>query len=112
MIPDISGAETLYKSLNYIGFGGLISCIGHVSGGLDKPDVSRPNLNVLDLWRTITLKGGINSPRDRFEGICRFYEQHKIYPVVDRVFSYKDAKEAIKYVISRSHFGKVVIRVE
>jgi NADPH:quinone reductase-like Zn-dependent oxidoreductase len=112
VILDISGAETLYKSLNCIGFRGLILCIGYVFGGLDKPDVSRLNLNVLDLRRTVTLKGGINSLWDRFEKMCCFYERYKIYLVVDRVFSFKDAKEVIEYVTGRLYFGKVVIRVE
>ncbi|KAK0639465.1 hypothetical protein B0T16DRAFT_432279 [Cercophora newfieldiana] len=112
VILETGGAETLYKSLDCIGFGGLISCIGYVSGGEDKPNVSKPNLNVLALRRTVTLKGVINGPRDRFEEMCRFYEQQQIRPVVGRVFPFGEAKEAIKYVVSGSHFGKVVIKVE
>ena len=111
VILETGGAETLYKSLDCIAFGGLISCIGYVSGREDKANESRPNLNLLALRRTVTLKGIINGPRDRFEEMCRFYEQHQIHPVVDRVFAFDDAKEAFKYVASGSHFGKVVIRV-
>jgi NADPH:quinone reductase-like Zn-dependent oxidoreductase len=110
-IIETGGAGTLYKSLDCIAFGGLISCIGYVAGREDKADEARPNLNLLALRRTVTLKGIINGPRDRFEEMCRFYEQHMIRPVVDRVFAFKDAKEAIEYVVSGSHFGKVVIKV-
>lgn len=112
IIVETGGAETLYKSLDCVAFGGLISCIGYVSGGEEKPNVPRPNFNVLALRRTVTLRGVINGPRDRFEEMCRFYEANRIHPVVGRVFLFKDAKEAFKYVASGSHFGKVVIKVE
>jgi NADPH:quinone reductase-like Zn-dependent oxidoreductase len=112
VVLECGGAETLYKSLDCIAFGGLISCIGYVSGREDKPNEPRPNLNLLALRRTVTLKGIINGPRDRFEEMCRFYAQHKIRPVVDRVFKFDQAKEALQYVVNESHFGKVVIKVE
>ncbi|KAK4445504.1 hypothetical protein QBC34DRAFT_451351 [Podospora aff. communis PSN243] len=111
IVIETGGAGTLYKSLDCIAFGGLVSCIGYVSGREDKADEARPNLNLLALRRTVTLKGIINGPRDRFEEMLRFYEEHKIHPIVDRVFSFEDAKEAVEYVASGSHFGKVVIKV-
>lgn len=111
VVIETGGAETLYKSLDCIAFGGLISCIGYVSGREDKAGEARPNLNLLALRRTVTLKGILNGPRDRFEEMCRFYERHQIRPVVDRVFGFKEANEAFKYLASGSHFGKVVIKV-
>lgn len=101
-----------YKSLDCIGFGGLISCIGYVSGWEDEAGEARPNLNLLALRRTVTLKGIINGPRGRFEEMCRFYEKHHIRPVVDRSFGFEEAVEAMKYLASGSHFGKVVVKVE
>jgi NADPH-dependent curcumin reductase CurA len=60
VILETVGVKTLYKLLNYIRFGSLISYIGYVSNGENKPNVVRPNLNILVLWRTVTLKGVIN----------------------------------------------------
>ncbi|KAK0666617.1 hypothetical protein QBC41DRAFT_255773 [Cercophora samala] len=111
VIVETGGAGTLYKSLDCIAFGGLISCIGYVSGREDKAGEARPNLNLLALRRTVTLKGIINGPRDRFEEMCRFYEKHQIRPVVDRVFGFDEAAEAMRYLVSGSHFGKVVVKV-
>jgi NADPH:quinone reductase-like Zn-dependent oxidoreductase len=31
-------------------------------------------------------------------------------PVIDRVFSFEEAREAMRYMQSGEHFGKVVIR--
>lgn len=110
VILETGGAQTLYKSLDCVAFGGLISCIGYVSGKEDEG--SRLNFNLLALRRNVTLKGIINGPRDRFEEMCRFYEEHQIRPVVDRVFGFEEAAEAIKYLFSGAHFGKVVVRVK
>lgn len=91
-------------------FGGLINCIGYLSG---KEDASgdRLNTNVLALRRNVTLKGILNGPRERFEEMCDFYAQHEIHPVVDKVFRFEEAKEALQYLFSGGHFGKVVVRV-
>jgi NADPH:quinone reductase-like Zn-dependent oxidoreductase len=40
-----------------------------------------------------------------------FIEEHKIKPVVGKVFEWEQAVEALDYVTSGSHFGKVVIRI-
>jgi NADPH:quinone reductase-like Zn-dependent oxidoreductase len=40
-----------------------------------------------------------------------FIAQHKLKPVIDRVFAFEDAAAAFEYLESGSHFGKVVIRL-
>lgn len=110
IILETGGAQTLQKSFDSIGFGGIIACIGYLSGKEDAPG-DRTNVNLLALRRNVTLKGILNGPRDRFEEMCSFYEQHQIRPPVDRVFEFGQAKEALKYLFSGSHFGKVVVRV-
>ncbi|KAI7368107.1 NAD(P)-binding protein [Hortaea werneckii] len=104
------GAQTLRKSFDCIAFGGLINCIGYLSG---KEDVGSDKLhtNVLALRRNVTIKGIINGPRDRFEEMVRFYAEHQIRPVIDRVVGFEEAGEGLKYLFSGSHFGKVVVKV-
>lgn len=111
IILETGGAQTLRKSFDCIAFGGLIDCIGYVSGKVDTDD-DRLNVNLLALRRTVTLKGIINGPKDRFQEMVRFYEKHEIHPVVNRVFSFAESKEAFKFLESGSHFGKVVIKVK
>ncbi|KAJ5179095.1 Polyketide synthase enoylreductase [Penicillium capsulatum] len=111
IILETGGAQTLRKSFDCIAFGGLIDCIGYVSGKVDAED-DRVNVNLLTLRRTVTLKGIINGPKDRFEEMVRFYEAHQIHPVVNRVFSFAESKEALRFLESGSHFGKVVIKVQ
>ncbi|KAB5535186.1 alcohol dehydrogenase [Coniochaeta sp. 2T2.1] len=110
IILETGGAQTLQKSFDSIAFGGIIACIGYLSGKEDAPG-DRTNVNLLALRRNVTLKGILNGPRDRFEVMLEFYQKHEIHPPVDRVFKFEEAKEALKYLFSGSHFGKVVVRV-
>ena len=49
--------------------------------------------------------------RESFEDMNRAIATHQIKPVVDKVFPWKDAREALRCVESGSHFGKVCITV-
>ncbi|EME50225.1 hypothetical protein DOTSEDRAFT_68935 [Dothistroma septosporum NZE10] len=110
IIFETGGAQTLRKSFDCIAFGGLIDSIGYLSGKEDDPK-DRLNINVLALRRTVTLKGIINGPKDRFEEMIKFYAEHEIHPVVDKVFTFDQAKEGLKYLASGGHFGKVVVKI-
>lgn len=110
MIFENGGAATLRKSFECIAFGGLINCIGYLSGKEDAVG-DRTNTNVLALKRNVTLKGLLNGPRERFEEMLRFYEEKEIKPVVDKVFEFEEAKEALQYLFGGGHFGKVVVKV-
>lgn len=125
IIFETGGARTLRKSFGCVAFGGMISCIGYLSGKNDDdggdgggdddegktPQLHRLNVNVLALRRNVTLKGIINGSRDRFEEMVKFYEKHEIKPVVCKTFAFDEAKDALEYVKKGAHFGKVVIRV-
>lgn len=78
IIFECGGSETLRKSFDCVAFGGLIDCIGYLSGKEDAPG-DRLNTNVLALRRNVTLKGILNGPRDRFEEMVKFYDQHEMY---------------------------------
>ncbi|KAI0107922.1 alcohol dehydrogenase [Hypoxylon sp. NC0597] len=110
VIFEIGGAQTLEKSFSCVAFGGLISCIGYLSGKEDAPGL-RINTSVLALRRNVTLKGILNGPKDRFEEMLAFYDSKQIHPVIDRVFEFEEANDALKYLFSGSHFGKVVVKV-
>lgn len=111
IILETGGADTLNQSFDCIAFGGLINCIGYTSGKMDAHN-DRTNMNLLVLRRTVTVKGIMNGPRDRFEEMVRFYENYQIRPVVNRVFGFDEAKDAFKLLSEGGHFGKIVIRVK
>ena len=111
IIFENGGAATLRKSFECIAFGGLIDCIGYLSGKEDAVE-NRTNTNVLALKRNVTLKGLLNGPKDRFEEMLRFYEEKEIRPVIDKTFIFEESKEALEYLFSGGHFGKVIIKLQ
>ncbi|EED19763.1 alcohol dehydrogenase, zinc-containing, putative [Talaromyces stipitatus ATCC 10500] len=112
IILEIGGSKTLRRSFDCIAWGGLIASIGYLSGKQDDQVQDLLNINVLALRKNVTLKGILNGPRDQLEELLAFAEKNKITFVVDKVFEWKDAKEAFKYVDAGSHFGKVIIKVD
>lgn len=111
VILEVGGAQTLRKSFECVRFGGLIACIGYLSGKQDQMG-DRTNTNLLCLKRNVTLKGILNGPRDQLERMLRFYELKGIRPVVDKVWAFEEVKESLEYLYGGGHFGKVVIRVK
>ena len=111
IILETGGTQTILRSFESAAYGGLINCIGYTSGKTCTAG-DQPNVNVLTLSKTLTLKGIINGPTDRFEEMVAFYEKHKIHPVVNRVFPFDEAKDGLKFLESGAHFGKVVIQVK
>jgi NADPH:quinone reductase-like Zn-dependent oxidoreductase len=110
VIFEQGGPATLAKSFNCVKWGGMISCIGYLSGKQDVGD-KIVNTNVLALRRNVTLKGIWNGPKDRLEEAIEVYDTHSIKPVIDRTFAFDEAREAFKYVAAGSHFGKVIVKV-
>jgi D-arabinose 1-dehydrogenase-like Zn-dependent alcohol dehydrogenase len=49
--------------------------------------------------------------RADFEAMNRFITEHRITPVVDRVFDFVDAPKAYDLMDNGSYMGKIVIRV-
>ncbi|CAE6464653.1 unnamed protein product, partial [Rhizoctonia solani] len=46
------------------------------------------------------------------ERLDAFITQHKIKPVVDRVFGWSEVVEALDYQLTGRHFGKIVIKID
>lgn len=112
IIFETGGSRTLRKSFESVAFGGLINCVGYLSGKEEEQDAGgKVSVSVLTLRRNVTLRGVLNGPRDRFEEMVAFYEKHKIRPVVCRVFEMDEADEAVRFLAEGGHFGKVVVRV-
>jgi NADPH:quinone reductase-like Zn-dependent oxidoreductase len=46
-----------------------------------------------------------------FEDMNRAITLHRLRPVVDRVFKFDEARDALRYMQSGQHVGKIVVRV-
>lgn len=110
MILEVGGAQTLPKSFECVAFGGMITAIGYLSGK-EEPRGKAMNVNVLALRRNVTIKGILNGRKDRFEELLELYAEKKIVPVIDKVFPFEKARDALEYLESGAHFGKVVVNI-
>jgi NADPH:quinone reductase-like Zn-dependent oxidoreductase len=104
-IIEVGGPGTLARSMNAVRVGGRISIIGLLTGaqGVVSP--------MPVLGKQIQMQGVYVGSRDMFDAMNRAISLHQLRPVVDRVFAFSEAREAMRYLQSGAHFGKVVIRV-
>src|SRR5262245_4970076 len=103
-IVEVGGAGTLEKSLRAARQGGHIALIGVLSG---QGQVDPRTI----LMRSIRVQGIFVGSRSMFEDMNQAITANRMHPVIDRIFEFKDAIEALEYMASGSHFGKLVIRV-
>jgi len=61
--------------------------------------------------KAIRLQGIFIGSKAMFEAMNRAVEFHKLAPVVDRVFSFGELPDALRYMESAAHFGKIVISI-
>lgn len=102
-IVEVGGAGTIEKSVKSIRAGGDISVIGVLTQG--------EGLNPMSLIsKSIKLQGIHVGSRQMFEDMNRLISQHHLKPVIDKTFEFGEAKDALNYMESGSHFGKVVIK--
>jgi NADPH:quinone reductase-like Zn-dependent oxidoreductase len=103
-VVEVGGAGTLPKSLRAVRLGGHIALIGVLSGGGE--------FNPMPiLMKNVRVQGIFVGSRAMFEAMNRAIALHQLRPVVDRVFSFDEAAEALRHMERGAHFGKIVIRV-
>ena len=59
---------------------------------------------------TADSEAGVIPGPEMFEAMNRAISLHKMRPVVDQVFPFGEAKQALQLMESGGHFGKIVIR--
>jgi NADPH:quinone reductase-like Zn-dependent oxidoreductase len=103
-VVEVGGAGTMPESLRAARMGGRISLIGVLSGaGQFNPTPA--------LMKNLRIQGIFVGSRAMFEAMNRAIALHRLQPVVDRVFPMSDVRQALHYLESGAHFGKVVIRL-
>ncbi|KAG5947589.1 hypothetical protein E4U60_002937 [Claviceps pazoutovae] len=112
IIFETGRPRTLRKSFESVAFGGTINCMGGVSGTMTgEPELHRLDISELVLRRCVTMRGVVEGGKDRFEEMLGFYEEKQIRPVVDKVFGFDGAVDAMRYLGEGKRFGKVVVKV-
>jgi NADPH:quinone reductase-like Zn-dependent oxidoreductase len=103
-VIEVGGSGTLEKSFKAVRAGGRISLIGILSGaGAINP--------MPILMRSLQVQGIFVGSRSMFESMNKVLQLHQLRPVIDRTFAFREFPEALRYLESGSHFGKIVIKI-
>lgn len=103
-VVEVGGAGTLAKSVNAVRIAGHIALIGALSeaGGEFNP--------ISVFMKAARLQGIFVGSREMFLAMLAEFEWAEIRPVIDRTFGFEEIREALHYMESGSHFGKIVIK--
>ncbi|KAL7619448.1 hypothetical protein AAE478_009987 [Parahypoxylon ruwenzoriense] len=106
-IIEVGGAGTLNQSLNAIKFEGVITIIGFLGG-------VNTHASIMECLKHIcTTRGVYVGSKEQMEDMVAAIEANDIHPVVDqKIFDFEKARDAYEYMWAKSHFGKVVIKIE
>ena len=102
-VVEVGGAGTLGQSLRAVRVAGQISLIGVLTG---RGEVDPTPM----LMKAVRVQGIYVGSGAMFAAMNRAIALHGLRPVVDRVFPFEQAREALAYMESQAHFGKIVIR--
>jgi NADPH:quinone reductase-like Zn-dependent oxidoreductase len=103
-VIEVGGAGTLSKSLNSVRIGGHVAVIGVLAGAGEFDPRSI-------LMKAVRMQGILVGSRRMFEEMNNAIESNRLKPVIDKTFAFEDAAEALRYMESGSHFGKIVVRL-
>lgn len=104
-VVEVGGAETLEQSLIAVRGGGKVSVIGILSG------VSA-SLNIAPiLHKHLRIQGIYVGSHSMFESMNRALTQNQMRPVIDSVYEGAQIQEALRFMESAGHFGKIVIQL-
>ena len=102
-VIEVGGPGTLLKSIKSCAIGGEVTVIGFLANASEAVDFMSLFMGGVTLRRIAV------GSRDDFENMNRAIAQHKLRPVIDSVFPFREAKAAWRHFDDRKHFGKVVI---
>ncbi len=105
-VLEVGGPGTLPRSIEATQLGGQIHLIGVLGGGAGEINPTTA------MRKGLILRGIYVGSRQMFEAMNRVIELHQLHPVIDRVFTFEDAKSAYRHMQGQSHVGKIVIKIE
>lgn len=103
IVLEVGGGETFPRSLNSVRASGQIAVIGVLSGFAATIPIGMIGL------QTLTVRGIFVGSVAMFEDMNRALAANQVHPVIDRVFPFEQSADALRYMLSAQHFGKIVI---
>lgn len=106
LVIEVGGVGTLNESIRATRIGGTIAFIGVLAG--PSPANSRLPLMVMQQQR---LQGVTVGSVEDLKAMCNAIAQNEMKPIVDKIFSFAQARDAFAHMADGTHFGKVAIEI-
>lgn len=106
LVVDVGGTSTLLQAARSLAPGGTLSVVG----GLTGYDGEIPANSLLS--NVAKAQGVFVGSRTDYRKMIAFIEAHRLHPVIDRVFPFKDYEEALALMESERFVGKIVLRLD
>lgn len=105
LVVETMGADTIEQSMRAVGIHGQIMLL--IARGVQKPEI---HISPQAYGTTMaTIRRVFVGNRASFEAMNRAIALLRIRPVIDRVFPFSEAREAVRHFMLGRAFGKVVI---
>ncbi len=102
-VVEVGGAGTLAQSMEAARVGGMVGLIGILAG-------TDGEVNPIPvLMKSLRLQGVYVGSREMFEDMLAAMSINQIKPVIDTVYPFEEARQALRLMEGASHFGKIVI---
>jgi NADPH:quinone reductase-like Zn-dependent oxidoreductase len=105
LIVDVGGKNTLNLSAQCIAYGGTLSVVGGLSGY----DGEIPASDLI--MKRARAQGIYVGSRADYARMSEFIRSHKLKPVIERVFPFKQYDDALKLMESGNFVGKIVLKL-
>jgi NADPH:quinone reductase-like Zn-dependent oxidoreductase len=103
-VIEVGGTGTLARSIKAVRTGGHIALIG----ALDTSGEFNP---ITIFMKSIRVQGIFIGSREMFQSMNTRISGSRLKPVIDRTFDFGQVGEALEYMESGSHFGKIVVSI-
>jgi NADPH:quinone reductase-like Zn-dependent oxidoreductase len=104
-VIEVGGAGTLARSINAVRDEGQISLIGVLAGWAQEVGVAPL------IAKHVRIQGFTVGSRAAFENMNRAITVSNVRPVIDRTFTFSEARNALAYLENGGQFEEIVIRV-
>lgn len=104
LVIELGGPGTVAKSVSAVRVGGCVALIGVLVQGEGFNPISL-------LMKAVRMQGVFVGSRQMFEDMNRAIAANKLKPVIDRTFSFDQARNALQYMESAGHVGKIIVEI-
>lgn len=105
LVVDVGGKDTLEQSVKSLAYGGMLSIVGGLSGY----DGTLSSVGLLN--RTASARGVYVGSRADYLRMSTFIVQHRIHPVIDKVFPLDQYEAALEHLRNGNPVGRVVLKL-